>query len=514
MRPFIQWLDEKGFTVRQHWDIKNNRWGGVGRLQLFPHQRRILEHVFTPDPVTGLLPYTTVLYSTVKKSGKSALAAAVGAWGAEELGEVGSEIYVAANDLEQAEGRIMRDIKFHYENHEIDYGAYVTTYRIVMPNQTIIQALAQSYKSVAGSRHKVTLWDEIWGITTETSRRNWEELTPIPTEPNSVRFIATYAGFENESDLLWELYTSGVGKEEHKDGLGEKIPGLEDLPCWRNGNLFVYWNHDPRMPWQTDEYYEGQRTTMRPASYLRIHENQWVSTHESFIPIQWYDDGIDKTLKNSFIVPGGRYDEYPMYLALDASFKKDSTALVGVCYDREIQKIVQMGHRIWVPREDERFDLTDIEKYIEHVYNKFRVVGIWYDPTQLHQMMTNLYNKGIRTEEFPQTVGNMTKASQNIYDLFKSQSYVSYYDEEFRRHLQMTVAETKGQGFRIVKTKTSERHKIDGAVALAIAAYQAILGGGVDTSEAIDIRAPFSDFTEYTAKDDPSQKVLPFELRS
>lgn len=511
MRSFTTWLDEKGFTVRQCWDFENNKWGGVGRLKLFPHQYRILEHALTPDPVTGLLPYTTIVYSTIKKSGKSALAAAVGAWGAEEVGEIGSEIYVAANDLEQAEGRIMRDIKFHYENHDFPHNAYVTTYRVTMPNQTIIQALAQSYKSVAGSRHKITLWDEIWGITQELSRRNWEELTPIPTEPNSIRFVATYAGYENESDLLWELYLQGVGKDEHKDGQGEKIPGLEDLPVWRNGKVLVYWNHEPRMPWQTEEYYSEQRATMRPAAYLRLHENQWVSTHEAFIPIEWWDETVDPKHKNALVAPNQKYEGYPLYLAVDASFKKDSTAVVGVCYDRETNNIVQVLHRIWTPREDERFDLTIVEKFLIDVYNKYNVVGIWYDPTQLHQMMTNLHNLGIRTEEYPQTVGNMTKASQNFYDLLKSRNMVTYRDDEFRRHIQMTVAETKGQGFRIVKTKVSERHKIDGAVALAIAAYQAILGGGVDTSQPIIVRSPFSDFTDTPVRENDS---LPFPLRS
>ena len=43
------------------------------------------------------------------------------------------------------------------------------------------------------------------------------------------------------------------------------------------------------MPWQTDEYYESQMTSNRPAAYLRLHLNQWVTSHEEFIPIDWWD---------------------------------------------------------------------------------------------------------------------------------------------------------------------------------------------------------------------------------
>src|SRR5262249_16767198 len=55
------------------------------------------------------------------------------------------------------------------------------------------------------------------------SRRLFEELTPVPTRKNSIRFITTYSGFSNESQLLWDLYKQSVGRDEHPDGQGERI---------------------------------------------------------------------------------------------------------------------------------------------------------------------------------------------------------------------------------------------------------------------------------------------------
>ena len=82
---------------------------GPGRLQLSKMQKRILRHCLTPDK-NGKLPYETILYSTVKKSGKTTLGAAIGAWYADVTYE-GTEIYIMANNLEHAEGRVMKDIK-------------------------------------------------------------------------------------------------------------------------------------------------------------------------------------------------------------------------------------------------------------------------------------------------------------------------------------------------------------------------------------------------------------------
>lgn len=515
MRPFLEWLDTEKFYVRQAWDIEQQKWVGNGPLLLFPFQRRILGHCLTPNPETGLLPYSTILYSCPKKSGKTTIAAAVGTWTLEEAyaANEGTEVYVSANILEQAKERIMRDILFHINHYRQDMAIATTTSRATYPDGTFAQALQQSYKAVAGGRHKLTLWDELWGITQEVALRNWDELTPVPTVPSSFRFVATYAGFEVESKLLRNLYERGVGPEEFKEGGGTRVPGLEDLPCWENEGLFVYWDHARRMPWQTPEYYKSQRLELRPAAFIRLHDNRWVSSQEEFLPIQWWDEATEAFPKSAERWPKHPYVGYPVFMGVDGSTKKDTTSVVGVCYDWQKGEVIDLFHRIWTPRQDEMFDLTTIENYLIKMYNMFNVVKVVYDPTQLHQMMTNLQKADILVEEFSQSPANMTKASQNLYDLLKEKSLRSYPDKEAREHIRMTVAESKGRGFRIVKGKSSEDHPIDYTVALAMAAYSAIESGGVDISEDVVVESPFSDFSA-VKESDISQKDFPHELRT
>ncbi len=528
---FVEWVEKKGFWAREVWSPEKNRMIGVGKLFLFPDQIKILDRGLKFDEDTGRFRYETFLFSTIKKSGKTTIAAAVGAWFIEEIGPAGTEVYAIANDLEQAEGRVMRDIKFHFQMR-IEYGetipnllhggevtlteknTKITVYHIDLPTTSFVQALAQSYKTVAGSRHALTLWDELWGVTSELSRRVWDEMTPIPTIPHSLRFIATYAGFENESDLLWEQYLQGVGKEEHEQGKGTHIEEFGDLPCYENKRMFTYWDHEPRLPWQDEVYYDSQMSSLRPAAFLRLHMNQWVTSHEAFIPIEWYDEAakLYEAPITLWIDHPMRY--YPIYVAVDAGIKRDSTALVGVGYDAKRGKVGLAFHYIWTPSKGDQVDLdATVEAKLLELYNKYNIVSVVYDPTHLLQTMLRLKQKGIPTREFPQNVNLMTGASQLLYDLFKNKHFEAYYDEELRRHIQMAVAETNARGFRIVKSKVSRRHYIDGAIATAMAAYEAVNQGGVDISVPVVIASPFSDATAWGPADE-EQAVLPFPLQS
>ena len=188
---FTDWVEKYGFFVRDTWNDEKGKWARAGWLVLQPIQVRLFDYALQQNE-DHEFKYSTFLFSTIKKSGKSMLAAALACWYA-EVCPAGSEIYIVANDLEQAEGRVMRDVKYHAQVREYK----VNKYEVELPNGTNIKVLAQSYKSVAGSRHALVLFDELWGVTTELTRRTYEEMTPIPTIPWSLRFIATYAGFIN-----------------------------------------------------------------------------------------------------------------------------------------------------------------------------------------------------------------------------------------------------------------------------------------------------------------------------
>ena len=511
MRKFSDWVDdpEKGFYIREDFDLLDG-WTGEGKLELFPLQKRIFDHCFTPDD-KGAFPYTTIVYSTIKKSGKTTLAAAVGAWYLDE-GPANSEIYALANDLEQAQSRVYDDISYHVAKK----GGRTQKYVIPAENGSFIKALASEYRSVAGGRQGLTLWDELWGYTSDRSRLLWAEMTPPPTVRNPLRVIVTYAGFEGESELLWQLYEDNFLH-------GEDVPGLEDIVddngetvCRRKGRVFMYWDTVPRMPWQTMDYYEEQMATLRPTDFLRLHRNQWVTTKEEFIPIKFWDEAATKMDAPLIYMREHPAFGLPISVGVDAGIKNDCTAVVGTYFDYTKGEVGMAFHRIWTPPPDEPFDLTVIEDYIKDMARTVPICSVVYDPTQLHQAMTNLAKLGFTTISYTQSVDNMTKATQNLYDLLKNGNFATYPADDMRQHLRFAAAEVKGRGYRLVKPTKSGRHKIDGAIALAMAAYDSVMRGGVDTTQVIRVESPFGDVSEFPSVDSVKEEMealLPLELR-
>jgi phage terminase large subunit-like protein len=84
--------------------VKKNELGQP--FTLVDHQREVLRLAFAFDE-DGRLPYDTILYSCIKKSGKTTLNGALTlAWGFTQ--EAANEILILANDLEQTLARVFR----------------------------------------------------------------------------------------------------------------------------------------------------------------------------------------------------------------------------------------------------------------------------------------------------------------------------------------------------------------------------------------------------------------------
>jgi phage terminase large subunit-like protein len=438
-------------------------------FRLLPHQRAVLRLAFTFDD-QGRLRYDTYLYSCPKKSGKTTINAAITLWWAFTQ-EAPNELLVVANDYEQAQSRVFSAIaKLIRNNASLTQSAEIQGRQIALSNGTKIMPLASDYAGAAGSNHGFTSWDELWGYSSESSRRLWEELTPVPTRRNSIRFITTYAGFEGESRLLWDLYRQGVDTDEHPEGEANRVD--PNLPVYVNdaSRLFVYWDHGLRMPWQTPQYYEAQRRMLRPGTFLRLHDNRWATSESVFITPELWDSCVNKARSPLLPEPA-----HPLFVGVDAGIKHDAAAIVAVWWDTAKEKLVLAQHRIWRPSPREPLDLeATVEAYLRQLHARYRVRKILVDPYQLHRSITTLKAAGLPIEELPQTTANTTQMGQNLFDLLNGKNVELYPAPDLREHALNTVAVEHQRGFRIAKEKTDK--KIDGIVALAMACVAAIDG--------------------------------------
>jgi hypothetical protein len=426
-------------------------------FQLLDAERRFLALALklTDD---GRLLYPEFVYGAIKKSGKTGFAAILIIALLLLFGGRFAEAYCVANDFEQAQGRVFEMCRRIVEASPLlRREARVTQSRITFDaTEATITALASDYASAAGGHPTISVFDELWGYVSERSRRLWDEMIPVPTRKISCRLVVSYAGFEGESELLYELYRRGL-----------QVP--EVGPDLRAGDgILMFWSHVPIAPWQDERWLSEMRRSLRPNQYLRMIENRFVTTESTFIDMGWWDQCVDPGAS-----PVVADRALPVWVGVDASVKRDSTAIVAVTWDKKAQQVRLVYHRIFQPSPDAPLDFEfTIEETLTALHKRFRLRKVWFDPYQMQATAQRLQRAGVPIEEFPQSVPNLTEASTNLYELIKGRNLVVYPDAAMRLAVSRAVAVEGSRGWKISKEKQS--HKIDVVIALGMAALAAV----------------------------------------
>jgi hypothetical protein len=428
---------------------------------LLPSERLFIAHAFATD-ADGKLIYHEWVYAAPKKSGKTGFAALLTITVLVLFGGRYGEAFCLANDLEQSTSRVFEAVRrIIAASPALRDEARVLSDKITfLATNATITPLASDAASAAGGHPVISVFDELWGYTSERSRRLWDEMVPVPTKRVSVRLTVSYAGFTAESQLLEDLYKRGMA-------LPEIAPDL-----FAGDGLLMLWSHKPLAPWQDDAWLATMRRSLRPPQYLRMIENRFVTTEASFIPIEWWDNCVDPALR-----PVVADRALPVWVAIDASVRRDTTALVATTWSMRHQRVQLVAHKIVQPSEAQPIDFEAvIEATIIDWTKRYNVRVVRFDPFQMIASSQRLLREGVPMEEFPQSVPNLTDSSQNLYDLIKGRNLIAYPDEEIRLAVSRAVAIETPRGWRIGKDKQS--HKVDVIVALAMAALAATRAQG------------------------------------
>jgi phage terminase large subunit-like protein len=426
-------------------------------FELLAAERDFLAHAFQFGD-DGRLRYPEQCFAAPKKSGKTGFAALHMLATVLLFGDRFAEGYALANDLEQAQSRVFQAIRRIVEASPLlKREAKITADKIVFPafHSATISAIACDYTGAAGGNPTISCFDELWGFTSENSRRLWDEMVPPPTRKISCRLTVTYAGFAAESVLLEEL---------HKRGLAQP----EVAPSLHAGDgILMAWHHEPIAPWQTEAWLAEMRRSLRPNQFLRMIENRFVTSESSFVDMAKWDACVDPDLTPVFADKNLIVD-----VGVDASHKHDSTAIVATTAlpDKRVRLVT---HRIFQPTPDEPLDFeATVEATLIDLCNRFAVRAIRFDPYQMQAVAQRLQKRGLPVREFPQTVPNLTIASQGLWELIEARALLLYPDAAMRLSASRAVAIESPRGWRIAKEKQS--HKIDVIVALGMAAHAAV----------------------------------------
>ncbi len=195
-------------------------------------------------------------------------------------------------------------------------------------------------------------------------------------------------------------------------------------------------------------------------------ENRFVTTESSFVSLDAWDACVDPALR-----PVLSDKSLPVCVGVDASVKHDSTGIVATAMDG--QRVRLVWHRVFQPSPNDPLDFeSTVERTLLDLQQRFHVVKILFDPWQMQSTAQRLTRAGVTIEEYAQSPGNLTIASQNLYELITGRNLVLYPDAAMRLAVSRAVAVETPRGWRIAKEKAS--HKIDVIVALAMAAHAAM----------------------------------------
>lgn len=448
-------------------------------IELQPHQKRILRKALQMDD-NGRSRYSLVVWSEPKKSGKTAIAGAVGTYVACNI-EAPNEISCLANDQEQSAGRIFAAMiptleALGWKVPPTLSGQKQNPFMYHPEIQTVVKAITTDYKKQAGGNQGLSLWSELWAYKGERLTRLWEEMTPPPTRKFSMRWVETYAGFKGENLLLQNIYSRVFKDFEEIELQPGVVKPWPDLPVYEldGGTTLVYWSHDHRMPWQTEAYYVAQRIDLRPMAFIRLHTNWWVESAELFIT-----DDMWKLSIRQLPEEGKGFT-----FAIDVSKNGDTTALTG---SKRIGDLVHTAYvDTWEPEPGQEVPYADMETRIVELWKSgILKPPLWYDPYQMVYLAQRLRSKGLACKEFGQA-GPRLRSDTFLYVMYRDGKIINVANPRLRQHVLAATAKETGEKLKIVPAK-EERviriikpdegqeslRKVDCAVAQSMSVYAA-----------------------------------------
>lgn len=453
------------------WIERNYYIPETGRpIVLVPYQRAVLREALSIND-EGKFNYATVVWSDIKKSAKSSIAAAVALWRASNT--PWASVKIVANDLKQADSRVAAYMRRAINLSPVMSAQIRTSGNTTrFPNNATTEAIPIDPGGEAGGTDHLIIFSELWAAKHKAIKQMWTEMTLAPMLYGySQRWIETYAGYEGVSVILEALYKRGMKGErldlsfEDEDGYHD----LSDLEIYRNGPLLMLWNDIPRCPWQTADYYANERITLTPDEFQRVHRNQWQADVEQFVTEEMWNACNEKPPR----FPTGLVHN----IALDAGVSDDTFAMVMTC-EWNGRTWVRSA-RCWHAPTGGKIDYDEPEAALDELVQRYHVRDVRYDPYQLHHFATR-FKKRARTlsmkrrpkvVEFNQGKDRLL-ADKQLYDRIKVRNVAHFGQDDLSEHvLNSRAKKTDERKLRIVKGDDQTR-KVDLAVALSMCIYR------------------------------------------
>jgi hypothetical protein len=232
----------------------------------------------------------------------------------------------------------------------------------------------------------------------------------------------------------------------------------------------------------TDDYVEDRASAIDSEAERRVLlEAAW----EDVADISHYLDSNQQfdLCEDHTLPPLGKHE--PVVMAVDGAYavKGDAFAMVlaGIHpKNPDITAIRQIG--IWEASKDSKRNFDDIEDELKVTCLDYAVTEVFYDPRELHHMMSRLRTAsktrdgrrfpGIMTTEFPQGA-DREKADKAQLDKIRARLFAHDGHPKLKAHFYNADKKTTDDGKHCRIVKRHESQKIDLCVAASMAGYKA-----------------------------------------
>ena len=468
----------------------HGEWAGQP-FALRPWQERVIRQTFQTRR-DGRRQYRTVLFMLPRKNGKTELAAAVALYGLFGDGEMGAQVYSAANDKDQAAlcfnvaAQMVRQDRVLLSQCEIVDSQKRIVHR---PSGSFYRAISSEAYSKHGINASMVVYDELHAAP---DRELYDVLsTSMGARRNPLMFIPTTAGHDRHS-ILHELYSHALRVKENADLDPSFLPILYQAPAdadwrsertWRKANpaLGDFRSLD-------DMRILAKRAAEIPAqenNFRRLYLNQWTEQDQRWIQLAAWD-ACYAALERSAL------NRRRCFVGMDLSTTTDLAALVAVFPGPDGFDV--LAH-FFLPREnlDERIrrdrvpydrwsvdgllTLTDgnvidyeaIRATLKQWADAFDLVAVGFDPWNATDLVERLKSQdGLTCMPIRQGYAALTAPTKSLERSILGRQVRHDGNAILRWNISNVAVESDAAG-NLKPSKAKSTQRIDGVVALILA---------------------------------------------
>ena len=460
-----------------------DRWVGEPYV-LEDWQKRFMSEALATGGAGDESIWKSVALVLPRKNGKTTLLAAYALYDLLE-NDGAPEILLAAGSDKQA-GRlfdqcaafIQRNPKMREEVHVRAYIGEIQ--KIDSPGK--ILRMSSKGETLHGYNPSLVICDELHGWTTPRLQKAWTALTT--------------AGGARARTQVFTISTAGEAHERTDGILGRLIDGNEErgeaeqihkgLSVSRNpkGSTLVYNYQAPTndrddvfsfllanpASWIGQEYLERQihNAELRDYEILQLHGNVWSERTDSWLPANAWS----KLAEPSIEVNAGS----TVVLGFDGSYNGDSTALVGVLLDPEVDKphifLVDCWERPMGMRGEWQVPRREVKAAVLHWLSTYDVRELSCDPpgwVDTIEEWEETYGSPPVTVFHTNQTSQMAPASSRFYTAVINGELTHDGDPTLAKHVGNAVVKETTNGAVLVKDRRNSPRKIDAAVAAVVA---------------------------------------------